>query len=148
MKLDRTASAEPERVTLPEGVYKFEIKNTVHKMSKAGVPMWEIQLAFPEHPEAAWVFDYILERDTQMWKFNSLYDAIGMDSDDTDDIKDIVGEEGQVRLTVEHDQQYGDRNKVKTYLKYKEPAGTSSGTPRRKAPQGVPNMVKDDDLPF
>ena len=137
MKLDRTVTNDqPERRVLPAGVYKFEVRNAVLKMSRNNERMWEIQLSFPEEKDAGWVFDYIVEKDTMMWKFNQIFDSVGADfAEDTNDLKNIIGDTGQVRLEVEHSDQYGDRNRVKSYIKLKEP-------------KPVPQLVKDEDLPF
>ena len=137
MKLDRTVTNEqPERRVLPAGVYKFSINNVIKKMSRNNEVMWEIQLKFPEESGTGLVFDYIVEKDTMMWKFNQIFDSVGADfAEDTEDLKNIIGDSGQVRLEVEHSDQYGDRNRVKSYIKLKEP-------------KPVPQLVKEEDLPF
>lgn len=141
MKLDRSVTQDnvtTERKVLPAGVYKFKVEGCVRKMSKAGVPMWELQLSFPEEPDARWVYDYLTESEKMMWKFNQFFDCIGSIATDTEEMKYMFGESGQVRLTVEQSEQYGDRNKVQRYL------------PLQKAPAAPKpaKLVKDDELPF
>lgn len=139
MKLDKAATQETvDRVVLPAGVYKYEVRNVVYKINRNNEPMWEVQISFPEHPEARWVYDYITEKESMMWKFNQIFDSVGLTTaEDTADLKYIIGDTGQVELSVEQSDQYGARNRVKKYLKDKTPM-----------PDTGPQVVKEEDLPF
>lgn len=154
MKLDRsTAGEQRERKVLPAGTYRAKVESSIRKTSKSGTLMWEVQLSFPEEPDAKWVYDYFLENEKSQWKFFQFYDAIGLDSDDTDDMKDIFGEEPLVNLVVETDQTYGDRNKVQRYIKLPEvdaePEPEPAPKPAKKAKTGAKiTLVKEEDLPF
>ena len=148
MKLDKSATQEQaERTVLPAGIYKFEVRNCVLKMNRNNEPMWEIQMSFPDEPNARWVYDYIVEKDTMMWKFNQLFNCVGLDADDTSDLKYIVGDVGHVRLEVEQSEQYGDRNRVKAYVRMREEPAQAAAKPARKKVQ-VYTAPQSDDLPF
>ena len=141
MKLDRTVSTQEtvDRVVLPAGVYKFEIRNCVLKMNRNNEPMWEVQMSFPEEKAARWVYDYITEKDSMAWKFNQIFDSVGADfAEDTSDMKNIIGDTGRVELSVEQSDIYGARNRVKKYIKDDSP----------KLDTGTKQVVKEEDLPF
>lgn len=149
MKLDKSATQEQtERTVLPAGIYKFEVRNCVYKINRNNEPMWEIQMSFPDEPAARWVYDYIVEKDSMMWKFNQLFNCVGLDADDTSDLKYIIGDIGHVRLEVEQSDQYGPRNRVKAYIRMREePKAEPAAKPAKKKAPKI-SVPESDDLPF
>lgn len=150
MKLDKNATNEtPDRKILPAGTYRAKVESSIRKTSKSGALMWEVQLSFPEEPDARWCYDYFVENEKNQWKFNQFYKAIGLDSDDTDDMKDIYGEEPLITIVVESDPTYGDRNRVRKYLPLPDvdvqPTSEPAKPARRKSSV---KASSEDDLPF
>lgn len=154
MKIDRNAQPEhTERKILPAGTYRAKVESSIRKTSKSGALMWEVQFSFPEEPDARWCYEYFVENEKNQWKFAQFYDSIGLDSDDTDDMKDIFGEEPLVSLVVETDAQYGDRNRIKRFLPLPEtdvePEPEPAPKPAKKPKAGAKiTLIKEEDLPF
>ena len=44
---------QTERVILPAGTYRFKCESALHKTSKSGTPMWELQFSFPDSRETS-----------------------------------------------------------------------------------------------
>lgn len=153
MKVDRNATQEQtERVILPAGTYKFKCESALHKTSKSGTPMWELQFSFPDHPDARWCYEYFVENEKNLWKFNQWFDSIGSDDDDTEAMKYAYGEEGQCQIVIESDPNYGDRNRIKRFLPYKKddtPAPEPAKPARKPRKPSTPAADQSgDDLPF
>ncbi len=140
MKFDRNAIANndtSDREVLPAGTYRFKVESAIRKQSKKGGMMWELQLSFPDQPNAKWVYDYLKEDEKNLWKFAQFFDSIGSCDDDTDAVKYAYGEEGRVTLVIERSEEYGDKNKVKRYVAIKK---------EEKKPE-QPELTSED-LPF
>lgn len=123
MKLDRTAVTETnDYPVLEPGTYAFEVRNAEHTTSSTGNWMWKLTLRFEQDngPEVT-VFDYLVENDRNMWKFNAFLDCIGSKLEDTNKLADCIGEVGTASVEVEKGTNgYQDRNRVKRYLPKKE----------------------------
>lgn len=129
MKIDRNTTVQEtgERKILPAGEYRFKVESATYKMSRTNSPMWEVQLSFPDEPDAKWVYDYFPETEKSAWKFGQFFDSIGEPGDDTDAMKYAYGEEGIVRLIVEHNEVYGDKNKARAYIRKQEAPAEKGG---------------------
>ena len=134
MKLDRTATNENEYPVLKPGTYAFEVKNAEHTTSSTGNWMWKLTLQFEQEngPDVT-VFDYLVENDKNMWKFNSFLDCLGSNLEDTNKLADCIGEVGKASVEIEEGKNgYSDRNRVKRYLpkeEEKKPAKPSDDLP-------------------
>ena len=135
MKLDKTATSQGDFPVLQPGTYDFEVEDAKLVKSSKGDDMWKIKLRFEQDngPDVT-VFENIVVKESMMWKFNAFFASVGMDADDTDKIKDAIGEVGKAKVVIEKGTNgYQDRNVVKSYIsKEKKAESTSSG----------------DDLPF
>lgn len=118
MKLDRTAESNNDFPVLQPGVYTFQVQDAVHALSQSGNWMWKLQLRFEQDkgPDVT-VFDYLVENDKNLWKFNQYLDSIGSNLEDSSKLADTIGEIGKASVVIEKGQNgYADRNKVKQYL--------------------------------
>ena len=135
MKLDKTTTSQGDFPVLQPGTYDFEVEDAKLVKSSKGDDMWKIKLRFEQDngPDVT-VFENIVVKESMMWKFNAFFASVGMDADDTDKIKDAIGEVGKAKVVIEKGTNgYQDRNVVKSYIsKEKKAESTSSG----------------DDLPF
>jgi hypothetical protein len=156
MKLDKNAVGERiERKILPAGTYRARVESSIHKTFRSGNTGYEVQFSFPEEPDAKWVYEYFVENSEKLnqRKFLHFYASIGMDSDDTDDMNDIYGEEPLVELYIESDPTHGDKNRIKRFLPLPEtdvePEPEPAPKPAKKAKTGAKiTIVKEEDLPF
>ena len=144
MKLDRTATNENNNdfPVLEPGEYVFQVTDAVHTTSQSGNWMWKLQLRFEQAdgPDVT-VFDYLVENDKSMWKFNTYLDCIGSKLEDTSKLADTIGEIGKATVEVEKGKDgYADRNRVKRYLAKEEPKKPAKAK-KAKAPE-------TEDLPF
>ncbi len=144
MKLDRTATNETTKdfPVLEPGDYTFQVMDAVHTTSQSGNWMWKLQLRFEQAdgPDVT-VFDYLVENDKNMWKFNTFLDSIGSKLEDTSKLADTIGEIGKASVEVEKGTNgYSDRNRVKRYLAKEEPKKPAKAK-KAKAPD-------TEDLPF
>lgn len=141
MKLDRTATNENTNdfPLLEPGEYVFQVQNADHTTSSTGNWMWKLQLRFEqENGNDVTVFDYLVENDRNMWKFNAYLDSIGSKLTDTSKLGDTIGEIGRASVEVEKGTNgYSDRNRVKRYIKKEEEK-------KAKKPKADPA----EDLPF
>ena len=124
MKLDRTATNETTKdfPLLEPGEYVFQVQNAEHTTSSTGNWMWKLQLRFEQaNGNDVTVFDYLVENDRNMWKFNAYLDSIGSKLTDTSKLGDTIGEIGRASVEVEKGTNgYSDRNRVKRYIKKEE----------------------------
>ena len=139
MKLDKTVQSQGDFPVLQPGEYDFEVENAKLVKSSKGDDMWKIQLRFEQDngPDVT-VFENVVVKDTMMWKFNSFFSSIGMDADDTDMVKDAIGETGRARVVIEKGTNgYQDRNAIKSYIPKEKPQA------KKKAAK-----PEEEDLPF
>lgn len=144
MKLDRNATNETtkEFPVLEPGDYTFQVMDAVHTTSQSGNWMWKLQLRFEQAdgPDVT-VFDYLVENDRNMWKFNTYLDSIGSKLEDTAKLGDTIGEIGKATVEVEKGTNgYSDRNRVKRYL--------AKGEPKKPAKAKKAKAPETEDLPF
>lgn len=146
MKLDPNAVSENDFPVLPEGEYDFEVENTTHQTSSKGNLQWKVQFRIdPMDGPSIKVWDYFPELENMMWKFNQFFKAIGKEGiDDTDEMKDVIGEIGKCRLTIEPAKDgHPAKNKVGKYL---APAKGTAAPKKQEWSKGI--EVNPDDLPF
>lgn len=139
MKLDRTATNEKDYPVLEPGDYVFQVQDAAHTTSQSGNWMWKLTLRFEQDngPDVT-VFDYLIENDRNMWKFNAFLDSIGSKLTDTNKIGDTIGDIGKATVEIEKGKDgFADRNRVKRYIKKEEPK-------KAKKPKAEPV----EDLPF
>lgn len=140
MKFDPNATNEEKTdfPVLPAGEYDFEVENAVYKKSKSGGLMWEVTLRIDPLGElpSTKVWVYFPERQDMDWKFAQFFKSLGMTVDDTDEMKNTVGEIGKCVLKVrEAEGPYPAKNEVAKFVKaalQKDPAV----------------QITSDDLPF
>ena len=147
MKLDRTATNENNNdfPVLEPGEYVFQVTDAVHTTSQSGNWMWKLQLRFEQAdgPDVT-VFDYLVENDKSMWKFNTYLDSIGSKLEDTSKLADTIGEIGKATVEVEKGTNgYSDRNKVKRYLAKEQPKNELKPAKGKKV-----KAPETEDLPF
>ena len=149
MKLDPNAVNDTDFPVLPEGEYEFEVENTTYQTSKAGNYQWKVQLRIDPtggQPSVK-VWDYFPEMENMMWKFNNFFKALGYDGiDDTDKMKEVIGDIGFCKLKIEPAQNgYPEKNKVDRYVESPTPASKTLET-KKAASKGLD--ISSDDLPF
>ena len=140
MKLNKDYVPEKrEFPVLPAGTYDFEIENATHKKSeKTGNMYWDLMLRLdPKEGNPVKVFDTLTETESSEWKFHQLFDSIGVTLEDTDNMKDLIGEIGRVYVIVEKRADYPERNKVARYIAKED---------NPKKPDSKP--IPEDELPF
>lgn len=121
MKLDRNSEGAQQRSDFPvlqPGEYDFELENATRKKSSKGKDMWELQLRFeqPNGPDVK-VWDYITEQENMQWKFLQLFDCLGVQIEDTEKLKDAIGETGKAKVSIDKgDGQHKERNRVEKYI--------------------------------
>lgn len=155
MKLDPNAVKESDFPVLPEGEYAFEVENATYQSNKDNTGLqWKMQLRIenPGNQPDIKVWDYFPEKENMMWKFNQFFKALGKEGiDDTNEMKNTVGEIGFVKLKIEPASNgHAAKNKVAKYIA----SPTAKETPAAPAPkpetqgwsQGID--INPDDLPF
>ena len=144
MKFDQNAVNDNDFPVLPEGEYAFEVENTTYQTSSKGNLQWKVQLRVeaPGDQRDIKVWDYFPEKENMMWKFNKFFKSIGKEgTDDTDEMKNVVGEIGFCKLKIEPAQNgYPERNKIDRYV--------ASPTTADKPAQSKGIEISSDDLPF
>ena len=143
---------------LDDGEYDFEIieaKDDVSKTSGNEMLVVTAKVFGPDKDHT--IKDYI----TNNGKLKKLCDTLGMmDAYNAGDLPaiDLVGACGKCKVGIEKSEQYGDKNRIVSYV----PAGKASTAPPvttadkvpppakkpAKAQQTVPPAPPDDDIPF
>jgi hypothetical protein len=133
---------------LPAGVYDFEVVSGSDEVSKAGNDMIKLGLRVYDHqgtPNGI-LFDYLMEK--VAYKLRHASAACGLlDAYETGVLEgsDFVGKSGKVKLRIQKDEQYGDKNQVADYVVDKDTRPVSSGAVRKPATVAAD---LDDDIPF
>lgn len=158
MKLDPNAVKESDFPILPEGEYAFEVENATYQSNKDNTGLqWKMQLRIenPGNQPDIKVWDYFPEKENMMWKFNQFFKALGKEGiDDTDEMKNTVGEIGFVKLKIEPASNgHAAKNKVAKYIASPTTADTANTTAPAKsstvATAAVAGLdISSDDLPF
>lgn len=149
MKLDPNAVEDNNFPVLPAGEYEFEVENTKYQVSKAGNYQWVAELRIdPTYGhDSVKVWDYFPERENMAWKYTQFFKALGKENiTDTDEMKNIIGEIGFCKLTIDPAQNgYPEKNKVEKYLASPS-LDTKAKAETKAASKGFD--INPDDLPF
>lgn len=141
MKFDPNAVEEKKDFpVLKAGDYEFEVENATYKKSKTGGLMWEVVIRVDptdgQQPSKVWV--YFPERQDMDWKFAQFFKCLGMEVNDTDEMKNTIGEIGRCTLRVrEAEGPYPAKNEVAKFIKKED---------ELKRDPAV--TIASDDLPF
>lgn len=123
--LDYNLDNVPDEQTLEPGEYQVKILSAKSKDSKAGKPMIEVALGYPDHEDAKSTFHYISlpSEDDDQTKTNqklrglkNFYEAFNVDYSGPVDMDNLVGETCFAIINEEEDETYGARNNVKRFL--------------------------------
>jgi hypothetical protein len=139
---------------LPEGKYPASLATCEEGTSKSsGCPM--LTLTFKVYTDKGGertVYDYIVNPST-LWKMKRLAKALGKDAEfkaNTFQPADNIGANLTLELSMEEDDQYGDKNGVRGY----EPS-TLGSTSRVSPPKGPVTAgtagyepIQEEDIPF
>ena len=138
----------------PEGWYPGIVNAVNERLTKKDrVPMTVVDLKVYNGGASQDVTDYIVSNlNRHMVRFRALCAAVGADfgSGDVDTMK-FINKDVDVRLGIQHDDEWGDKNVVYSYAK----PGTKTATPPATA--GIPPEIvfdendpalKADDIPF
>lgn len=123
---------------LPPGQYKLVVVSAIDKFSKAGNEMIELVL---ESENKRWIYDYLIGLESGQWKLRRFCDSAGiLEQYERGEITaaDCEGQVVEAEVVLDHSEEYGDKNKVKTYIKREMPK------------MAVPdkNEIAEDDIPF
>ena len=94
-----------EEMLFPEGIYDFEVKSAVAKLSKKGNEMIELKIViFSAEGRTQFVTDYLMEKPPMM-KFKLLHfcdSTLTMEAYNSDNLhaEDLVGREGRVSFAA------------------------------------------------
>lgn len=129
-----------ENMLLPPGLYNFEVVEALEKQSKKGNDMIELNLRiFVDDGTTRLLKDWLVPgSDLGDLKLNRFAHATGLEqmyfSSDLTALA-CVGAVGEVRVTIEGNDDYGDQNRIKDYVpvdRAKPPVETAA------KPVGVP----------
>lgn len=121
---------------LPKGKYQFEVKNVEYTRSKKNEPMYKIQLRV-EGEQDVTVWDYIVENEKNIWKFEQFLKSIDMYKENMDVnpavMNRTVGSIGECAVSVENNEDFGARNRIERYI---------------NVPKKPTTEISSEDLPF
>ena len=136
----------------PAGTYDFEVKSAEETTSKSsGAEMVKLTLSvFNEAGAKTSVFDYLVSSEKAIFKIRQFAAAVGLleeyEAGELDAL-DMEGRGGKLKLKVESNEQYGDKNAVVSYL----PAPVTVGSVAKKTAhvqwKAAPKDL-DDEIPF
>lgn len=115
---------------LPEGVYGGNITKTEIKQSKSGTGTYvnlEVTLLGGSGVKGRKVFDICMLShpnsaavNVGAKKLKSIADAIGLDITEVESFSEFVGKPLGIKLGVEENAEYGDKNRIKSFLEFSE----------------------------
>jgi hypothetical protein len=133
---------------LSEGTYSFIIKKAVEKRSKSGNEMIEVVLeVFADDGGSRFVSDYLVSTDKMAWKISHFCKSINLISQyETGrlDVISLVGRQGKASVTIEKNDDYPPRNKIKDYVQDTQKIKDESIEENSKKLE----IPEDEDLPF
>lgn len=130
-----------QRGTLKPGLCEFQVVDAQDQISKSGNDMVKLSLrVWDSEGKEGQIFDYLVA--SASWKIASFFESIGnpqaYESGEIDTVV-VVGAAGKAKLEIEKDPTYGDKAKIKAYLKPQE----------KKEVKDADTIRQDDDLiPF
>lgn len=139
---------------LPEGDYPFTVLESGIQISKsaknAGKEMVRLKISVHGKDFDRHVYDYFADWFSE-WKLKHFCETAGLARNyaagdvrpESDGWKDRTG---MVRITIEDDPKYGEKNSVDDYLPSEEQKVESLATPKPAVPAPVPS--EEDDVPF
>lgn len=138
--------------TVPAGVYDASIKSYTETkkdgsrmQTKSGDPMCMVTFEVYVGERTRFVSDYF-SAGAMLWKYKNLAKAIGKEDEfkaETFSAENHIGENLQLELTVEDDEQYGEKNRIKKFMP------KSAGAPARThGPAKGATPIGEDDIPF
>lgn len=115
---------------LPEGVYGGNITKTEIKQSKSGTGTYvnlEVTLLGGAGVKGRKVFDICMLShpnsaavNVGAKKLKSIADAIGLDITEVESFSEFVGKPLGIKLGVEENSEYGDKNRIKSFVEFSE----------------------------
>ena len=123
---------------LPDGTYDATIHACEQRTSKNGNDMLSLTLAVYTDAGQRYVYDHVMLAGPAAWRLRALCDACGFQEGEDLEAENFSDANVRVRLETEHDEKYGDKNRVKSYL-------APSKAKRQVAPPPPPS---DMDVPF
>jgi hypothetical protein len=134
-----------ENNVFDEGTYPFLVIDCEHRMSKRGNNMLAVNLEVKTDEGRRRVRDWVMLDGQMAWQLRKFMHGIGM-SEQYDagrlDPSECIGQTGTAEFYIEHDEQYGDKNRVGKYL----PGGGKAKV--QPKPEQDPDDIPDDDIPF
>jgi hypothetical protein len=143
---------------LPAGKYPACVVTAVEMVSKAGNPMIVIEMEiYPPEGKIRKITDWLSEG--APWKVRNFCESVGdqmLESYERGSIDPagMIHKQVDVLVTVEKSDDFGDRNKVKAYLKSDSTASAAKfekENPLKSKKQSkaeAPKALDDDDIPF
>ncbi len=137
---------------LPDGKYRFTVRNAEETVSKSGNSMVKLTLEVYGHDGgSAFIIDYLVASDNMAWKVKHFCDAVKLLEEyqkGTLVVQNIIRLEGYATITTEKQSDYPARNKVKDYSATKEPTKNNTLTEKKGDPNKPLEIIEDEDLPF
>lgn len=141
----------------PAGEYDFEVEGAKHKTSKSsGKPMIELTLrVFDEEGRSQLLTDWLVASNQplplrKLRHYCSATDS--MDAYESGTLDNFLGEgaAGRLKLYIEKDPQYGDKNKVADYVKRADERPELQGVPAEQTRRAMAtsNQIDDPEIPF
>jgi len=141
------------------GTYDFEVHDASEEISKASgneqikLTIW----VFNTQGERKTVFDYLGAAAKVQWKVRQFCAGVGMipqyESGELD-IDEIVERTGRLKLGIQKSDQYGDQNKIMSYLEKEDQAPRAARPPTASRPAAAARQPAraaadlDDEIPF
>lgn len=138
---------------LPKGEYDFEVISSKEKTSKAGNPMFEINLkVFGPDGQHQRLFDYLLLDDSGQWKLRHFCEATGMldryESGDLDE-GELEGQVGRVKIKIQPAKDgYPEKNAVEDYIPTDEAAANKTTKQAKENSKRSSKKDLNDDIPW
>lgn len=115
---------------LPEGTYAGNITRTEVKTSKNGSGQYvnlEVTLLGASGVKGRKVFDICMLShknpaavNVGAKKLKSIADSIGLDITEVESFSEFIGKPLGVKLSIEENAEYGDKNRIKSFLEFSE----------------------------
>lgn len=137
---------------LPDGTYRFTVRNAVEAVSKSGNPMVRIDIEIYGHDGGSILTsDYLVSSDKMAWKIKHFCDTLGLLEQYQKgglEAQNLIRLQGYAQVVTEKRSEYPARNKVKDYGKPKEKKSNNVLSPQKADPNKPLELKEDEDLPF
>jgi len=122
--LDLNLSNVEDLKLVPDGEYLLQCQTAEVKNSQKGGRYINLRFALPNEPTAEDLYHILMLPDNsdakkdhrRLLAIKQMCKAMGVDLDAPLDLDDIVSRECYAILTTQEDQQYGDKNVIKTFV--------------------------------